>query len=221
MGLRVKICGIMQPEQGKAIAALGANSIGFICVNASPRYVTPEQIKACAEVLPRSCDRVGVFMDGSVETIVATVAASGLTSVQLHGAESVEYCHALRSALNHSDLAHIELIKAFRVKSDETLKLTKRYESSVDWLLLDAYHPTMGGGTGLTLDWRSLEQFKCDRPWLLAGGLTPDNVVSALETSSPQGIDLSSGVERSPGDKDIPKVSQLFERLREIGAIGD
>jgi phosphoribosylanthranilate isomerase len=216
MGLRVKICGIMQPEQGKAIAALGADSIGFICVKASPRYVTPEQIQACAEVLPGGCDRVGVFMDATVETIVATVQASGLTSVQLHGAESIEFCQALRSTLKHSNLAEIELIKAFRVKSDKTLTFTKQYESIVDWLLLDAYHPTMGGGTGLTLDWRSLEQFKCDRPWLLAGGLTPDNVVQALEKLSPQGIDLSSGVELSPGNKNLDQVAQLFKNLNNL-----
>jgi phosphoribosylanthranilate isomerase len=213
MGLRVKICGIMQPEQGKAIAALGANSIGFICVAASPRYVTPAQIKACTDVLPIDCDRVGVFMDASVETVVATVQASGLSSVQLHGGESVEYCQALRSALQDSNLANIELIKAFRVKSEETLKLTQQYEFCVDWLLLDAYHPSMGGGTGLVLDWRSLENFKCDRPWLLAGGLTPDNVAQALESISPQGIDLSSGVEISPGNKDLDKVARLFENL--------
>ncbi len=213
MGLRVKICGIMQPEQAKAIAALGANSIGFICVQASPRYVTPEQIKACSLVLPEECDRVGVFMDAAIETIVATVQASGLTSVQLHGAEPVEYCQALRSALMDANLPNIELIKAFRVKSEETLLFTKSYEPVVDWLLLDAYHPTMGGGTGLTLDWRSLEQFQCDRPWLLAGGLTPDNVAQALATISPQGIDLSSGVEVSPGNKDLGKVAQLFKSL--------
>jgi phosphoribosylanthranilate isomerase len=217
MGLRVKICGIMQPEQGKTIAALGANSIGFICVAASPRYVTPEQIKACTDVLPIDCDRVGVFMDASVETVVATVRASGLTSVQLHGGESVEYCQALRSALQDSNLdsnlASIELIKAFRVKSEETLNSTQQYECCVDWLLLDAYHPSMGGGTGLTLDWRSLENFKCDRPWLLAGGLTPDNVAQALESISPQGIDLSSGVEISPGNKDLDKVARLFKNL--------
>ncbi len=220
MGLRVKICGIMQPEQGKTIAALGANAIGFICVTSSPRYVTTEQIKACAAVLPVGCDRVGVFMDATIETIVTTVKTSGLTSVQLHGAESVEYCQGLRSALNHSDLTHIELIKAFRVKSEETLILTRQYESVVDWLLLDAYHPSMGGGTGLTLDWRSLAQFKCDRPWLLAGGLTPQNVLQALETIAPQGIDLSSGVEYSPGHKDMDKVAQLFEQL-ETRTIGD
>jgi phosphoribosylanthranilate isomerase len=208
MELRVKICGIMQPDQGKAIAALGANSIGFICVEKSPRYVTPDQIRACGTVLPAEVDRVGVFMDHSVEAIVAIVEAAGLTTVQLHGSESVEFCQALRSALNR-----IEFIKAFRVKSSETLVLTRQYESVVDWLLLDAYHPSMGGGTGLTLDWQDLETFKPDRPWLLAGGLTPDNVVQALQTLSPQGIDLSSGVEVSPGLKDLHRVEQLFENL--------
>jgi phosphoribosylanthranilate isomerase len=84
----------------------------------------------------------------------------------------------------------------------------------VDWLLLDAYHPTMGGGTGLTLDWATLGDFKPTVPWLLAGGLNPDNVRDALQTINPQGIDLSSGVERSPGDKDLGKVARLFEQLK-------
>lgn len=230
MGLRVKICGITQPEQGQTIAALGANSIGFICVAASPRYVSPEQIRDCGAVLPENCDRVGVFMDASVASIVETVKIAGLTTVQLHGSESVEFCQTLRSALQADPVIQnslnqipgtkmgttLELIKAFRVKSAETLALTQSYGSVVDWFLLDAYHPTVGGGTGLTLDWRSLAQFQSDRPWFLAGGLTPDNVVQALQTIAPQGIDLSSGVEISPGLKDLEKVAQLFAQVSSL-----
>jgi phosphoribosylanthranilate isomerase len=213
--LRVKICGITSPEQGKAIAALGANSIGFICVRKSPRYVTPERIAEITSVLPTGVDRVGVFMDHSVDEIVEVVMRSGLTSVQLHGGESVEFCRELRSQLQEKIVDfHVELIKAFRIAVAEDLAKTEAYTAVVDWLLLDAYHPTMGGGTGLTLDWTTLQGFRPDRPWLLAGGLNPSNVRSALQTIAPQGIDLSSGVERSPGDKDLEQVAMLFENLR-------
>lgn len=213
--LRVKICGITTPEQGKAIAALGANSIGFICVQKSPRYVTSEQILAIASALPKDVDRVGVFMDENIHTIVEIAVQSGLTSVQLHGRETVEFCCELRSSLSERVTNFdVELIKAFRIESAEGLVKTEPYNAVVDWLLLDAYHPTMGGGTGLTLDWTMLRDFKPDRPWLLAGGLNPENVREALQTIAPQGIDLSSGVERSPGDKDLVKVAMLFDNLK-------
>lgn len=211
--LRVKICGIMTPAQGKEIARLGANAIGFICVEKSPRYVTPEQIREIAMALPQETHRIGVFMNHKLETIVSTVETSGLTSVQLHGSESVEFCKQVRSALPAT-----ELIKAFRVESAETLQSTQDYTSVVDWLLLDAYHPTLGGGTGLVLDWETLSAFKPDRPWFLAGGLTPENLAAALDILSPQGIDLSSGVEISPGDKDLTKVAALFEAIAPVSA---
>ena len=206
--LRVKICGIMTPAQGQQIAELGATAIGFICVEKSPRYVTPEQIREIAMALPKETDRVGVFMNHKLETIVSTVETSGLTSVQLHGAESVEFCAEVRSAL-----PTVELIKAFRIENAETLKSTQDYAPVVDWLLLDAYHPNLGGGTGLVLDWELLSAFKPDRPWFLAGGLTPNNVAEAVQMLSPQGIDLSSGVETSPGHKDLAKVAALFEAI--------
>ena len=206
--LRVKICGIMTPAQGQQIAKLGANAIGFICVEKSPRDVTPEQIREIAMALPKETDRIGVFMNHKLETIVSTVETSGLTSVQLHGSESVEFCAQVRSAL-----PTIELIKAFRVENTETLKSTQDYTPVVDWLLLDAYHPNLGGGTGLVLDWDMLSAFKSDRPWFLAGGLTPNNVAEAVQMLSPHGIDLSSGVETRPGHKDLAKVAALFEAI--------
>ncbi len=212
--LRVKICGITDPKQGRSIAALGANSIGFICVQTSPRFVSPEQIAEIAAVLPEGVDRVGVFMNSSVADVVDIVMRSGLTSVQLHGDETVEFCRELRSSLRDKITDFdIELIKAFRINSAEALEKTKLYTTVVDWLLLDAYHPTMGGGTGLTLDWTMLQAFKSDRPWFLAGGLNPENVPEALRSIAPQGIDLSSGVERSPGDKDLDRVAMLFNNL--------
>ncbi|WP_026082745.1 phosphoribosylanthranilate isomerase [Mastigocladopsis repens] len=206
--MRVKICGITQPQQGKAIASLGATALGFICVPSSPRYITVEQIQAVVEQLPEKIDKIGVFANASSEEITQTVVNSGLTGVQLHGDESPEFAVQLRQLL-----PTVEIIKALRIRSLEDIEKASTYIFHADTLLLDAYHPQQLGGTGTTLDWNMLQQFSPSSPWLLAGGLTPDNIVEALTKVNPNGIDLSSGVERTPGDKDLDKVAKLFEQL--------
>ncbi|MBO9998975.1 MAG: phosphoribosylanthranilate isomerase [Cyanobacteria bacterium SID2] len=207
--MRVKICGITKPEQGKAIEALGATALGFICVPSSPRYVSIEQIATICKRLSR-VDRIGVFAKTTVEEICRIVEATALTGVQLHGDESPEFCHQLRSSL-----PDVELIKAFRIRHQSDLERISAYYPRVDTVLLDAYHPQQLGGTGHTLDWETLQAFRPDRPWFLAGGLNPNNIDRALSQLHPDGIDLSSGVERAPGDKDLTKVRRLFERLGE------
>jgi phosphoribosylanthranilate isomerase len=209
--MRVKICGITKPEQGQAIAQLGATSLGFICVQASPRYVTPRQIRAVVEQLLVSVDCIGVFANADCEQICQIVTEAGLSAVQLHGNESPQFCRTLRQSL-----PGIEILKALRVKTQECLERAGTYASCVDTLLLDAYHPQLLGGTGKTLEWVMLQQFCPSVPWFLAGGLAPDNILDALSMLQPDGIDLSSGVERSPGDKDLDKVAHLFERLRSL-----
>ncbi|MFM2062928.1 MAG: hypothetical protein RLZZ507_2598 [Cyanobacteriota bacterium] len=206
--MRVKICGITQPQQSLAIVSLGATALGFICVPTSPRYVTIEQIQTAVAPIPNNTDRIGVFANSSISQITHTVIASNLTGVQLHGDESPEFCYQLRQSL-----PYVEIIKALRVRNLQQLETTANYIDYVDTLLLDAYHPQQLGGTGQTLDWQMLQAFSPSRPWFLAGGLTPDNILTALSQIHPDGIDLSSGVELSPGDKDLDKVALLFARL--------
>ncbi len=209
--MRVKICGITQPAQGKAIAKIGATALGFICVPASPRYITSSQIRAVVEELPVLTDKIGVFANASLEEIGQTVIDAGLTGVQLHGDESLEFCQKLRLSL-----PEIEILRALRIQTPEDLSTATAYTKCVDTLLLDAYHPQQLGGTGKTLDWEMLQNFNPSCPWFLAGGLTPDNIIEALSQLQPSGIDLSSGVERTPGNKDLEKVAKLFEKLREL-----
>ncbi|MTJ52173.1 phosphoribosylanthranilate isomerase [Anabaena sp. UHCC 0253] len=207
--MRVKICGITQPQQSLAIVSFGATALGFICVPTSPRYVTIAQIQAAIVPLPENIDKIGVFANTTISEISQIVNKSGLTGVQLHGDETPEFCHQLRQSL-----PQVEIIKAFRVRSLEHLQTTANYTGYVDTLLLDAYHPQQLGGTGQTLDWQVLNQEFCPSlPWLLAGGLTPDNILTALSQINPNGIDLSSGVEKSPGNKDLDKVALLFQKL--------
>ena len=214
--MRVKICGITQPEQSLAIAALGATALGFICVPTSPRYVTIAQIQAAIAALAegnapisKNIDKIGVFANTAISEISQIVKKSGLTGVQLHGDETPEFCQQLRQSL-----PQVEIIKALRVRSLEHLQTTIHYTDYVDTLLLDAYHPQQLGGTGQTLDWHQLnQQFSPSLPWFLAGGLTPDNILTALSQIKPNGIDLSSGVEHSTGNKDLDKVALLFQKL--------
>ena len=209
--MRVKICGITKPDQGQAIAQLGVTDLGFMCVQTSPRYVTAVQIRAVVAQLLVPVDRIGVFADATRSEIVQIVNQAGLTAVQLHGTESPDFCQQLRQSLSG-----VEIIKALRVKTPECLNQAAIYASCVDTLLLDAYHPQMLGGTGKTLDWVTLQEFRPSCPWFLAGGLTPDNILDALSQLQPMGIDLSSGVERSPGDKDLDKVAELLNKVRSL-----
>ncbi|HEY9622775.1 MAG TPA: phosphoribosylanthranilate isomerase [Crinalium sp.] len=216
--MRIKICGITKPDQGRAIAQLGATALGFMCVERSPRYVLPEQIRVMVDALPvvpdtdqPAVDCVGVFADASLTEIQQVIAIARLTAVQLHGNETPEFCQELRETI-----PQVELIKALRIRDAAALEQVNLYRKWVDTLLLDAYHPQLLGGTGKTLDWPMLQQFSPGIPWILAGGLKPDNVAIALQQLNPDGLDLSSGVESAPGDKDLSKVAQLFEELRQV-----
>jgi phosphoribosylanthranilate isomerase len=208
--MRIKICGITTIDQGIEIAQMGATDLGFICVPSSPRYLNLTRLVELVAQLGGVANTVGVFADFSIATIAHVVALTTLDSVQLHGTESIEFCQELRQALP----AHTEIIKAWRVRSSSDLELIQAYSPVVDSLLLDAYHPDALGGTGQTLDWQTLAAFTPSIPWLLAGGLTPDNISTALSQLHPDGIDLSSGVEVAPGSKDLALVDRLFANLR-------
>ena len=215
--MRIKICGITQPGQGVAIAHLGATALGFICVSQSPRYVTPTQIQAITQPLldpaqfPRPVDRVGVFANASLATIRETAMIGKLSSIQLHGDESLKFCQDVKAAL-----PHLEVIKAFRIRDAAALQRPYDYATVVDTILIDAYHPTILGGTGHTVDWTLLQNFSPSCPWFLAGGLKPETVEEAIAQVHPNGIDVSSGVEHSPGHKDLAKVQHLLERIQSL-----
>lgn len=214
----VKICGITQVEQGRAIAQAflqhgldGKCAIGFICTSQSKRFLAPERIREIVASLPAGVETIGVFVDESSEQVAATVLYAGLSGVQLHGNESEEYCRNLRGVLVKQ-----KIVKALRLKKAIELEHLLRYRNVVDAYLIDAYHPQQAGGTGLKADWTLLRGFAPDRPWLLAGGLTPENVKEAIAVLNPNGIDVSSGVEITPGIKDLQKVELLLESISEL-----
>ncbi|MEM1167805.1 MAG: phosphoribosylanthranilate isomerase [Cyanobacteria bacterium P01_H01_bin.35] len=222
--MRVKICGITKLEQGQAIANMGATDLGFICFPKSPRYITPENIKNIVDKLPKNIDKIGVFVNPEIDLLSEIIINTKLNGIQLHGDESPEFCNQLRQSIPNN----IEIIKGLRIKSPQDLTRANLYENHVNTLLLDAYHPDQFGGTGKTLDWKIIEEFHPTFPWLLAGGLTPENVTEAIQkfilVSQAKiefnhkfcGIDLSSGVETAPGDKNLIKVKKLFDSLAQL-----
>ncbi|MFM7887931.1 MAG: phosphoribosylanthranilate isomerase [Pseudanabaena sp.] len=210
----IKICGLTKIDQAQAIAKMGVNAIGFICVSSSPRYITPSAInQITTSLIPdfSKLDLIGVFLNASTEEICQTVQQGGLNGVQIHGNESPEFCSEVRLHLDQLQ-PNIKLIKALRIKDQAGLDQAQIYSDVVDVILLDAYDPQMAGGTGKTIDWQMLRDFRPHCDWWLAGGLSPENVEQAIALVYPRGLDVSSGVERSAGDKDLSKVQEFMRK---------
>ena len=203
MSVRVKICGITSAEDARAAVEAGADALGFMFYEPSPRCVTPELVAAIIGELPTHVAKVGVFVDADEAMVRATAATAGLDTLQFHGNESPGYC------------ARFELrtIKAFRVKDSESLGQLPDYET--DAWLLDSHVKGVPGGTGARFNWDlAVEAKRLGRPILLAGGLTPENAADAVGQIAPFGLDVSSGVEASPGRKDAAKVAALIANAK-------
>jgi phosphoribosylanthranilate isomerase len=211
MTVRVKICGLTQRDEALGVVAAGADAVGVVFVPGTPRAVTPEQAAAILRELPPLVARVGLFVDATVEHIRTTVQQVGLDTVQLHGEETPEVCREVRR--------FARVLKAFRVRGPETVARLSAYGDEVDAFLLDAYVPGVAGGTGATFDWTqavAAQQF--GRPIILAGGLTPATVAEAVRQVRPYAVDVSSGVERATGRKDLTKVRELVAAVRRAAA---
>jgi phosphoribosylanthranilate isomerase len=200
--VRVKICGITNRDDALHAVQAGADALGFIFHAASPRNVSPEQAAAVIEALPPFVQAVGLFVNADIEFVNATCNLCRLDMVQLHGDEPPEVC----------DLVCRRVMKAFRIKDITSLEPMKDYR--VAGYLLDAWSPGAYGGTGLVFNWEVAEIAKRYGPIILAGGLTPDNVRQAVERVEPYGVDVSSGVESSPGKKDPAKVQAFIRQAK-------
>jgi len=201
--VRVKICGITSADDARAAVGAGADALGFMFYEPSPRCVTPEQAAAIIAKLPTHVAKVGVFVDADEAAVRTTAAMAGLDTLQFHGSEPPEFC------------ARFELrtIKAFRVKDSGSLGQLPDYET--DAWLLDSYVQGVPGGTGERFNWDlAVEAKRLGRPILLAGGLTPENVGEADGQVTPYGLDVSSGVEAAPGRKDAAKVAAFIASAR-------
>ncbi|MCK4622465.1 MAG: phosphoribosylanthranilate isomerase [Desulfuromonadales bacterium] len=199
---RVKICGITNLEDALQAVEAGADALGFVFYHRSPRFVTPREVQKIIAELPPFVTTVGLFVNEPLLRIRRTMAAARLDVVQLHGDESPEDCL----------IEPLRVIKALRIKNAASLEGAARYQVSA--LLLDAWSDEHYGGTGLSFDWQLVRRLTGKRPLILAGGLTPENVVDAVRQIKPYAVDVSSGVEAAPGKKDHQKVAEFICRVR-------
>ncbi len=202
---RVKVCGLTDPYQATTICEAGVQAIGLVFVSKSPRYVPKEDARQIIKKLPPLVQTVGVFVDESIDAIKEVVRFCGLDMVQLHGNEPPGYCKLLAP----------RVIKAFRVKDKMVLDEIQDYKGAIRGILLDAWSRKAQGGTGKVFDWQIARKavLLAEMPVILAGGLAPDNVAEAVRLVRPWGVDVSSGVESSPGIKDLNKVRQFMQAV--------
>ena len=206
---RIKVCGITTVEDAREAIRVGVDALGFIFAEKSPRYISPEKVKEIVAQLPPFIHLVGVFVDCDPIEVQEIIDYCGLTHVQLHGSEDVEYCQKLAQAATPC-----RLIKAFRVGRKTVADDFTPYEDSVKGYLLDTYVEGQEGGTGQSFDWAMIESLRLKLPILLAGGLTVDNVKQAITRIRPFAVDVNSGVEEEPGKKDHAKLQQFVELVK-------
>ena len=210
----LKICGLRQPDQAAAIAGMGVAAIGVIAVASSPRFVPPErraELFLAAKTARPSCLGVLVVADPQAADLDWLGGGQGHDILQLHGQESAERCQELRQRLG------VKVWKALRLRDRTDLNRAALYAPHVDGLLLDAWAADQLGGTGQRLPLEWLQGFKPEVPWWLAGGIASQALPEILSRVRPDGLDVSSAVEKSPGDKDLEGVAKLVRAVNHYG----
>ena len=206
--MRVKICGITNLPDALAAVDAGADALGFMIYEQSPRAISIEAAAAIIRQLPPFVTKVGVFVDPTIELVRGAVEGAELQAVQLHGNETPEFCAQVRT----------DVIKAFRIEGADSLEPVRRYQTTA-WLL-DSFVAGKPGGTGAKFNWDLAARVKgWGRPILLAGGLTPENVGAAVKQVRPYGVDVSSGVESAPGKKDRAKMRDFIAAAKAASSV--
>ena len=207
--VQIKICGITNIEDAVAAASAGADALGFVFHPASPRYVTPGKAREIIAALPPSICLVGVFVNLAAVEVLQIAELCNLDFIQLHGAETQEYCRRLPRE---------RVIKALSFRSEgEFAAMT---DSPVRAFLVDAHDPVRFGGTGKTCDWNLARKAAALHPLILAGGLSEENITAALEAVRPLAVDISSGVEAEPGKKNHEKIRSVIASVQHFCRAG-
>jgi phosphoribosylanthranilate isomerase len=205
---KVKICGITRGEDAELAVSLGAWAIGFNLWPESKRHADPAVAGGISHALHRRVERVGVFVNQPLDEIAGMVDTLGLTYVQLHGDEGPQYCAAVAQRTG------AKVIKAMRIAHASDLRELDRFHT--DLHLLDTSVAGFRGGSGQSWDWSLAAQRRSKIPFLLAGGLTPENVAEGIAAVHPWGVDVASGVESEPGIKDADKLHAFFEAATHV-----
>ena len=220
----VKICGNTNLEDALAAVEAGADAVGFVFAE-SPRQVTAAQVREIVSQLPREVEKYGVFVDAGFDAIVRTVEHSGLTGVQLHAGPDVALAPRLREHFDAVSGTRLRILRVLHYNADLEAGLAEaRKDDAIDAVLVDSRTAKAVGGTGIAFDWQAARRGfagNADVRLIAAGGLKPDNVAEAIETLEPWGVDVSSGVERTPREKDATKVRAFVAAARAAGAVLD
>ena len=207
--MKIKICGITNMEDAMAAADAGADALGFVFFEESPRYIDPVRAGEIIDALPPFISAVGVFVDADENFVKYAVNESGVGILQFHGSEPPDYC----------DSFGMPYVKALRVKDMESLSALNEYKYAAAFLL-DTYSEEEPGGTGMTFNWDMAAAASRGRstggPIILAGGLTAENVAEAIRKVRPYAVDVSSGVEARKGKKDAEKIRRFITAIRAL-----
>jgi len=201
---QVKICGLTSVDEASACADLGADAIGCVFFPKSPRHLTEQRAREICSALPTTVKKVGVFVDETCSQIMRKVNRCGLTIVQLHGRESPELVHEILHE-------NIPVIKTLFSAGTPSFSDAQKYRTSA--FLVECGSGILPGGNAQTWDWRQARKISETYPVILAGGLSPANVSQAIAACRPAAVDVSSGVEKSPGIKDLAKVKAFLETV--------
>lgn len=204
IAVKVKICGITNIEDALAAIDMGADLLGFNFYPESKRFIEVDKALAIINKLPTFVDTVGIFVNADGDYIRSVAKQGFLNWIQLHGDETPEFCDSFR-------WLNAKIIKAIRVKSPEDIKGANNFYT--DAVLLDSYNPVEYGGTGETFDWDMVRNIQ--KRVFLAGGITPENAVKAIDVGV-YGIDICSGIEEYPGKKDHEKMRKLFDNIKHV-----
>ena len=205
MRTRVKICGITRGEDAQHAVDAGADAIGLVFYDKSPRCVSNEQASQISRMIPAFVSRVALFKDADQAFVKSVLAQVEIDLLQFHGSETVAYCEQFeRPYIKAIGMRGLEHDADFLISSAETFRSAKA-------LLLDGHAPGEAGGSGESFDWAAVSSI--DKPVVLAGGLTVENVHQAIDLVHPYAVDVSSGVESSPGTKDKDKIAAFMEQV--------
>ncbi len=217
MSYHIKICGLKDPEMVDIAIEAGADMIGLVFFAKSPRYLSPEQAAHVALAARSRAATVGLFVNAPIDLLKAVTSRIPLSHLQLHGEESPERVRAIKQQLS------LPILKAVGIEQSQDLDRASAFSSLADMLLLDAKPPkdaVLPGGNGAAFNWQLLHSLKIDSPWLLAGGLTPDNVQDAINVAKDipgfAGVDVSSGVEGRQRVKDPILVQEFIKNAQEV-----
>jgi phosphoribosylanthranilate isomerase len=215
MPVTAKICGLKTAESVSAAVEHGADFIGFNFFRKSPRYVEAEQAGALGRALPAHVLKTGLFVDDDDARIAAILAACPLDLLQLHGAETPERVAAIKAKFG------VPVMKVIKVRDAADIARAAEYETVADRLLFDAQPPTemknaLPGGNAVSFDWTLLRGFRSRLPWMLSGGLTPGNLAAAVRQSGAPSVDVASGVEDRPGEKNLSKIKDFLVAARSL-----